>query len=149
MKTNVKTYLAELKERHKVDEEQRQQYMQKAEDVYRLNGYVAKYPGLTSHQMCEKLAELLLQGYTFHSVFNQGIYNILSMAKPQELQVAEIAEFRALASAKLDEQSAAKIQSELDEFMAEEEAKAVEAAQQKERQRIAELKADLIAEMAK
>lgn len=149
MKTNVKTYLAELKERHQVTDEQREKQAQRAEDLYRMNGFIVQYPGLLAHQLCAKLVEQLPKGYTFHSVLAQGIYNLLSMAKPQEIQDAELAEARMLAVTKLEEQSVARVQAELNEFMAEEEAKAVEAAQQKERQRIAELKADLIAEMAK
>lgn len=35
MKTSVKTYLAALKSRHQITDEQREQYAQKAEDVYR------------------------------------------------------------------------------------------------------------------
>lgn len=149
MKTNVKTYLAELKERHQVTDEQREKQAKRAEDLYRINGFVVQYHGLLAHQLCAKLVEQLPKGYTFHSVLAQGIYNLLSMAKPQEIQDAELAEVRMLAVAKLEEQSVARVQDELNEFMAEEEAKSVEAAQQKERQRIAELKADLIAEMAK
>jgi len=149
MKATVKTYLAELKSRHQITEEQREQYAQKAEDVYRHNGYIAQYPGLTAHDICQKLVDLLPQGYTYHSVLNQGLYNVLSMTKPQDVQEAEIAEFRAMAVAKVEEQAAAKIQAELDDFVAEEEARAVEAAQQKERDRIAQLKADLLAEMSK
>jgi len=149
MKATVKTYLAELKSRHQITDEQREQYAQKAEDVYRHSGYVEQYPGLMVHQLCAKLVELLPQGFTFHSVIEQGMYSLLSMAKPQELQESEIAEFRALAVAKLEEQAAAKVQAELDDFIAEEETRAVEAAQQKERDRIAQLKADLLAEMTK
>lgn len=149
MKATVKTYLAELKSRHQITDEQREQYAQKAEDVYRQSGYVAQYPGLTAHDICQKLVDLLPQGYAYHSVINQGLYNVLSMTKPQDLQEAEIAEFRAMAVAKVEEQAAAKIQAELDDFVAEEEARAVEAAQQKERDRIAQLKADLLAEMSK
>jgi len=54
-----------------------------------------------------------------------------------------------MAVAEVEQRAAAKIQAELDDFIAEEEARAIEAAQQKERDRIAQLKADLLAEMAK
>lgn len=149
MKTNVKTYLAELKERYQITDEQREQYAQKAEDVYRHSGYIAHYPGLTAHDICQKLVDLLPQGFTYLSVLNHGIYNDLNMTKPQGVQEAEIAEFRAMAVAEVEQRAAAKIQAELDDFVAEEEARAVEAAQQKERDRITQLKADLLAEMSK